>query len=116
MIAEFHSGYSALLFNSGYMANLSLLSSLPQLCHIVLYDALVHNSVKEGLHLSRARMKVIVNSITGGGSSVCICLIGAVSLRIWEKICCHVNIFLAFVLIFFCFGSYAWMALAIPTQ
>ncbi len=59
-IAEFHVGNSALLFNSGYVANLSLLSSLPQPGHIVLHDLLVHNSIKEGLRLSRARMKVSV--------------------------------------------------------
>eukprot|EP01084_Bolivina_argentea_P143086 251321_1 len=71
-IAEFHSGHSALLFNNGYMANLSLLSSLPQLGQIVLYDVLVHNSIKEGLRLSRARMKVIIYYIIGRKNSVSI--------------------------------------------
>lgn len=46
---------SALLFNSGYDANLSLLSSLPQADTVVLYDELVHNSCREGMRLCRSK-------------------------------------------------------------
>jgi len=53
-LAEFHSAESALLFNSGYDANVSLFSSLPQPDGIVLYDELMHASCHEGLRLCRA--------------------------------------------------------------
>ena len=43
----------ALLFNSGYDANLSLLSSLPLSNDVVLLDELAHNSLQEGVRLSR---------------------------------------------------------------
>lgn len=45
---------SALLFNSGFDANVSLLSCLPQPGDVVLYDALVHASAHEGMRTSRA--------------------------------------------------------------
>lgn len=45
---------AALLFNSGYAANLGVLSSVPQADDVVLYDALIHNSCHEGMRLSRA--------------------------------------------------------------
>src|SRR4051812_12273326 len=37
-IAMFHHGKSALMFNSGYNANLGILSSVPQKDDLVLYD------------------------------------------------------------------------------
>jgi 8-amino-7-oxononanoate synthase len=45
---------ATLLFNSGYAANVGLLSCLPQANDVALYDELVHNSIHEGLRLSRA--------------------------------------------------------------
>ncbi|KAH9260945.1 hypothetical protein BASA81_000641 [Batrachochytrium salamandrivorans] len=54
-LQKFFGSESALLFNSGYDANLSLLSSLPQPDTVVLYDELVHNSCREGLRLCRAK-------------------------------------------------------------
>lgn len=44
-IAEFHNREAALLFNSGYDANLGLMSCLPQRGDAVVCDELVHNSV-----------------------------------------------------------------------
>ena len=41
-----------LLFNSGYVANLSILSSLPQPEDIVLLDEQVHNSIWSGARVS----------------------------------------------------------------
>lgn len=45
-IAGFHRRQSALLFNSGYDANLGLMSCLPQPGDAVVCDELVHNSVR----------------------------------------------------------------------
>lgn len=46
---------AALLFNSGYNANLALLGSLPQRGDLVLFDEQVHASIREGLQLCKAR-------------------------------------------------------------
>lgn len=46
---------AALLFNSGYDANIGLFSSIPQRNDVVICDQLVHNSIREGLRLGRQR-------------------------------------------------------------
>ncbi|KAI8077709.1 pyridoxal phosphate-dependent transferase [Halteromyces radiatus] len=53
-IAKFHGAESALIFNSGFDANAGLFSTVPQKGDIILYDALVHASVHEGMRISRA--------------------------------------------------------------
>lgn len=53
-IALFHHGQAALIFNSGYDANLGVLSSVPQPNDLILYDELVHGSVHDGIRLSKA--------------------------------------------------------------
>lgn len=53
-LAVFHQGESALVFNSGYSANIGLFSSLPQKGDVVLYDELIHASIKDGVRLSFA--------------------------------------------------------------
>jgi 8-amino-7-oxononanoate synthase len=45
---------SSLLFNSGYVANLSVLSSVPQRGDTILYDELSHACIKDGARLSLA--------------------------------------------------------------
>ncbi|WP_246073872.1 aminotransferase class I/II-fold pyridoxal phosphate-dependent enzyme [Fluviicola chungangensis] len=45
---------AALIFNSGYDANVGLFSSLPQKGDIILYDEYVHASVRDGIRLSFA--------------------------------------------------------------
>lgn len=45
---------AALIFNSGYAANLSVLSSIPQKGDTILYDSLAHASLKDGARLSLA--------------------------------------------------------------
>jgi 8-amino-7-oxononanoate synthase len=53
-IALFHHGAAALIFNSGYDANLGILSSVPQKNDLILYDELVHGSIHDGVRLSQA--------------------------------------------------------------
>ena len=43
---------AALLFNSGYSANLAVLSSIPQKGDTIIYDELAHASIKDGARLS----------------------------------------------------------------
>ncbi|WP_347158151.1 aminotransferase class I/II-fold pyridoxal phosphate-dependent enzyme [Pontibacter chitinilyticus] len=54
-IARFHHMEAALLFNSGYTANVGLLSALPQRGDTVFYDEASHASMKDGLRLSFAK-------------------------------------------------------------
>ena len=53
-IAQFHNAPSGLIFNSGYNANLGVFSCIPQKGDTVLYDELIHASVKDGLRLNYA--------------------------------------------------------------
>ncbi len=54
-LAAFHEAPSGLLFNSGYDANLGLLSSVPQRGDTILYDYLSHASIRDGIRLSFAQ-------------------------------------------------------------
>ncbi|MFZ6013783.1 MAG: aminotransferase class I/II-fold pyridoxal phosphate-dependent enzyme, partial [Bacteroidota bacterium] len=45
---------SALIFNSGYSANLAVLSAIPQKDDTILYDELAHACIKDGARLSLA--------------------------------------------------------------
>lgn len=53
-IALFHHAQSALIFNSGYDANVGLLSSVPQKTDLILFDEHVHASIYDGIRLSHA--------------------------------------------------------------
>ncbi len=53
-IADFHEAEAGLIYNSGYDANLGLLSSVPQKGDTVIYDELVHASIHDGMRLSKA--------------------------------------------------------------
>ena len=57
-LCEFHEGEAALLFNSGYDLNLGFFGCVPQKNDIVVFDELVHNSMREGFKLSRAKKLV----------------------------------------------------------
>ena len=54
LIAAFHAAPAALIFNSGYDANIGLLSSVPQRGDTILYDYLSHASIRDGIRLSFA--------------------------------------------------------------
>jgi len=53
-LANFHQSESALIFNSGYDANIGFFSSVPQKGDTVLYDEYIHASIRDGLRLSNA--------------------------------------------------------------
>jgi len=53
-LAKLHEADSALVFNSGYDANMGFFSSVPQKGDIVLYDEYIHASIRDGLRLSGA--------------------------------------------------------------
>ncbi|ROI05873.1 MULTISPECIES: pyridoxal phosphate-dependent aminotransferase family protein [unclassified Chryseobacterium] len=54
-IARIHQFSSALLFSSGYNANLALFSTLPDRHDTILVDEQIHRSVHDGCRLSNAR-------------------------------------------------------------
>jgi 8-amino-7-oxononanoate synthase len=54
-IAQFHQCESALIFNSGYDANVGFFSSVPQKGDLILYDELCHASIRDGIRLSNAQ-------------------------------------------------------------
>jgi 8-amino-7-oxononanoate synthase len=54
-IAGFHQAEAGLIFNSGYDANVGLLSCVPQRGDTVLYDYLSHASIRDGIRLSFAQ-------------------------------------------------------------
>jgi 8-amino-7-oxononanoate synthase len=53
-IADFHGAESGLIFNSGYDANVGLLSCIPQKNDVLLTDELIHASMIDGARLSYA--------------------------------------------------------------
>lgn len=53
-IAQFHHAEAALIYNSGYDANLGLLSCVPQKGDLILSDELIHASLIDGIRLSFA--------------------------------------------------------------
>jgi len=55
VISKFHQSESALIFNSGYDANVGFFSSVPQKGDFILYDALSHASIRDGIQLSNAK-------------------------------------------------------------
>ena len=55
LLARFHDAAGALIFNSGYDANMGLLASVPQKQDTIVYDELSHASLRDGIRLSFAR-------------------------------------------------------------
>jgi 8-amino-7-oxononanoate synthase len=55
LIANFHQAETALIFNSGYDANLGFFSSVPQRNDIIFYDELCHASIRDGIQMNHAK-------------------------------------------------------------
>jgi 8-amino-7-oxononanoate synthase len=56
ILCSFHQADAALLFNSGYDANLSIFSSIPKRGDLVIYDSLVHASIHDGMRMGKAEL------------------------------------------------------------
>lgn len=54
-ITDFHQSETALIFNSGYDANVGFFSSVPQRNDIIIYDELCHASIRDGIQMSNAK-------------------------------------------------------------
>ena len=54
-IVQFHQAPAALIFNSGYDANVGFFSAVPQKGDLILYDELCHASIRDGIQLSNAK-------------------------------------------------------------
>ena len=54
-LASFHNSRSALVFNSGYDANIGFFSAVPQKDDFIFYDELSHASIRDGLQMSLAK-------------------------------------------------------------
>jgi 8-amino-7-oxononanoate synthase len=54
-LAQHFGAESALVFNSGYDANLGFFGSVPQKGDTIIYDQLIHASVRDGIRLSPAK-------------------------------------------------------------
>jgi 8-amino-7-oxononanoate synthase len=53
-IAQYHNAEAGLIFNSGYDANLGLISAVGKQNDLILYDELSHASIYDGVRLSKA--------------------------------------------------------------
>tara|TARA_R110002050_G_scaffold110892_1_gene223565 strand:+ start:69541 stop:70701 length:1161 start_codon:yes stop_codon:yes gene_type:complete len=55
IISDFHKAESALVFNSGYDANIGFFSAVPQRGDVIFYDEYIHASIRDGIALSAAK-------------------------------------------------------------
>lgn len=54
-LARFYQAEAALVFSSGYQANLGLISAIPERGDFVVYDEYIHASLRDGIRLGFAR-------------------------------------------------------------
>lgn len=55
MLRDVHNSEAALVFNSGYTANIGFFSCVPQRGDIILYDEFIHASIRDGIGMSHAK-------------------------------------------------------------
>ena len=61
VLAKFHEAPAGLIYNSGYDANLGLFSAVPQKGDTIIYDQLIHASIRDGVRLSAATSQQLAN-------------------------------------------------------
>lgn len=54
-LTKFHKSESALVFNSGYDANIGFFSAVPQRGDVVFYDEFIHASIRDGIKMGNAK-------------------------------------------------------------
>ncbi len=54
-LCEFHNSKAAIVFNSGYDANIGFFSSVAQRGDVILYDEYIHASIRDGISMSNAK-------------------------------------------------------------
>ena len=54
-LCDFHEVESALVFNSGYDANIGFFSTVPRRGDVVFYDEFIHASIRDGIKLGNAK-------------------------------------------------------------
>ena len=54
-LSKFYKSDTALIFNSGYDANIGFFSSVPQRSDVILYDEYIHASIRDGITMSNAK-------------------------------------------------------------
>lgn len=63
-LAVFHEADTALIFNSGYDANIGVIASIPQRGDTIIYDQLCHASIRDAIRLSFAQSYSFVHNDT----------------------------------------------------
>lgn len=54
-LSQYYKGENALLFNSGYDANLGIMECIANRTDTIIYDELIHASIRDGIRLSNSR-------------------------------------------------------------
>jgi 8-amino-7-oxononanoate synthase len=54
-LCAFHNSEAALIFNSGFDANIGFFASVPQRGDVIFYDELIHASIRDGIAMSNSR-------------------------------------------------------------
>ena len=55
ILAQFHKSKSALVFNSGYDANIGFFSAVPQRGDLIFYDEYIHASIRDGIKMGNVK-------------------------------------------------------------
>jgi 8-amino-7-oxononanoate synthase len=84
LLTDFFQGENGLIFNSGFDANLGILSTLPTKSDVILYDESIHTSMREGIRLSFAKSysfkhnddtdceRLIINNLKADNIFICL--------------------------------------------
>ena len=70
-LADFHETEAAVIFNSGYDANLGFFSTVPQRGDIIIYDQWVHASIRDGIQMSHAKSYKFLHNDINNLKAVC---------------------------------------------